>query len=259
MKKTNLYPLVLEALVELGPEIAAAKSAVYPSYPTLDDVLLELGPLPHEALFLGMAEDGLPVLLNLHDSVPGPLLVIGDEGAGKTALLRTIAETVSRTLNPQNVQFGVLTPSIEEWTGIGAEDSCAGIIPIHENRAMDFVLSLNAWAHANKSKQVVLLLLDGLDKVFQWNPNAIDDLRWLLMRGPARRVWPIVTLNTNRRNQAEPFLQHFRTTIYGRIKEGLNSENNQIPPNINMEAVHGAFQFAMKEGSNWLGFWIPSL
>ena len=62
-----------------------------PALPPLNEVLAEFGPMPPEALFLGVASDGLPVLLNLHDPIPGPSLITGDAGTGKTGLLQTIA------------------------------------------------------------------------------------------------------------------------------------------------------------------------
>jgi hypothetical protein len=85
------FSLMLEAMAELKPEIDASlplrPGSPVPAAPSLTDSLSELGPLPKEALLLGLAPDGLPVLLNLHDPSPGPLLIAADPGAGKTALL----------------------------------------------------------------------------------------------------------------------------------------------------------------------------
>jgi len=75
------FSLMLEAMAELQPEIEAAQQALRPGSgqakpmpvaPSLADSLSELGPLPREALLLGLASDGLPVLLNLCDPHPGP-------------------------------------------------------------------------------------------------------------------------------------------------------------------------------------------
>ncbi len=103
MSPTNRqFSLALEALAELQPEIAVQRALVTPDVrpipappaPALEQALDEVGPMPREALFLGIAADGLPVLLNLHDPAPGPLLLIADPGAGKTAFLQTIARGV---------------------------------------------------------------------------------------------------------------------------------------------------------------------
>ena len=90
------FSLMLAALTELQPEIEAAQQAKpVPAAPSLADSLSELGPMPREALLLGLASDGLPVLLNLHDPHPGPLLIAADPGTGKTALLQLIARITS--------------------------------------------------------------------------------------------------------------------------------------------------------------------
>ena len=80
------FSLMLEAMAELQPEIDAALRQdsdlprPVPPAPSLAESLSELGPLPKEAMLLGLASDGLPVLLNLHDPHPGPLLVAADPG-----------------------------------------------------------------------------------------------------------------------------------------------------------------------------------
>src|SRR5262245_32000124 len=107
------FSVALQALTELKTDTEAKPAVGMP--PTLNDVLAEIGPLPAEALFLGVASDHLPVLLNLHDPHPGPMLVAGDAGAGKTAFLQTIAQSVIETQRAQDVQFGIVTNYPDEW------------------------------------------------------------------------------------------------------------------------------------------------
>src|SRR5210317_15336 len=109
------FSLMLEAMAELQPEIDAALPKLAPAAPSLKDSLSELDPLPREALLLGLASDGLPVLLNLHDAHPGPLLVAADPGAGKTALLQMIAQATVDMHEPNDVQFGVISNHPDEW------------------------------------------------------------------------------------------------------------------------------------------------
>ena len=117
----NRYELMMEAMAELKPELDAERARQVkpaPARPSLNEVLADYGPMPLEALFLGVAFDGLPVLLNLHDHVPGPLLVTADPGAGKTALLQTVALAAGKMHQPEDVQFGVLTNHPDEWNGL---------------------------------------------------------------------------------------------------------------------------------------------
>src|SRR4030095_7827721 len=97
MTTNRQFSLALEALAELRTETSSPSSAPTPVPPTLSEILEEIGPIPREALLLGMAADGLPILLNLYDSHPGPILVIGDAGAGKTGFLQTVARSAIQT------------------------------------------------------------------------------------------------------------------------------------------------------------------
>ena len=261
MTENNRYALMLEALAELKPEIDAARhsqSQPVPALPPLNEVLTEFGPMPQEALFLGVASDGLPVLLNLHDPVPGPILIGGDAGTGKTALLQMIALAAVRMHQPQDLQFGVLTNHPDEWSGFESISNNVGVFPLYHRSAEDFILSLASWAHGNKtSKQSVLLLLDDLEAATNLDFDAKQNLRWLLLRGPARRVWPITTINPNCTENISPLLDAVHTRIFGTIQNptlarNLNAENAAL------ESLNIGTQFALREGDHWLRFWIPS-
>src|SRR5512139_1167303 len=246
------FSLALEALAELKMETSSRPAQPIPAAPSLNGVLAELGPLPREALFLGVASDGLPVLLNLHDPVPGPILIAGDAGTGKTTLLQTIALAAGMMHQPEQLQFGALTSHPDEWSGLEDIPNNVGIFPLYHQSSEDFILSLASWAHGNKSsQQSVLLLIDDLEAATNLDFDAKQNLRWLFLRGPARRVWPINTLNPNRMENIMPWLDAFRTKIFGPIQDpgytrSLDAEN------ANLNSLNGGTQFALREGENWL-------
>jgi len=260
MTNINRYSLMMEALAELKPEIDAARSIKpVPALPSLSEVLTELGPMPPEALFLGVASDGLPVLLNLHDPIPGPLLITGDAGTGKTGLLQIISRAAGKMHQPQELQFGVLTSHPDEWSAFEDIPNNVGIFPFYHRSAEDFILSLASWAHENKtSRQSVLLLLDDLEAASNLNFDARQNLRWLLLRGPARRVWPIITLTPHRMENIGPWLEAFHTRIFGTMQ---NSQHiNQLgAESAELDSLNGGSQFTLREGDHWLRFWIPTI
>ena len=264
MTEINRYSMMLEALAELKPELDAARRSEQPqqpipSQPPLHDVLAEFGPMPNEALFLGVASDGLPVLLNMHDPVPGPLLVCGDGGTGKTAFLQTLAVAAGQMHHPEELQFGVLTSHPDEWNSLENIPNNVGVFPLYHRSAEDFILSLASWAHGNKtSQQSVLLLLDDLEAATNMEFDAKQNLRWLLLRGPARRVWPITTLNPNRMENILPWLDAFHTRIFSPIRDSgqtrlLGAES------ASLNSLNSGTQFSLREGENWLRFWIPCI
>ena len=263
MDEFNRYTLMMEAMAELKPEIDAhntlQKTQPKSGLPSLAEVLDEFGPMPPEALFLGVASDGLPVLLNLHDPVPGPILIAGDAGIGKTILLQIIAAAAGMMHQPEELQFGVLTSHPDEWSVLEDIPNNVGIFPIQHRSAEDFILSLASWAHGNKSsKQSVLLLLDDLEAISKLDFDARQNLRWLLLRGPARRVWPIVTINPNRMENTEPWLEAFHTRVLGPI-QNLQLTRQMDAENADLDSLDLGAQFALREGDHWLHFWIPGL
>lgn len=258
MDKTNQFSLMIDALTELAQEEQAHQTPPAPGLPTLRTVIAEASPLPHEALFLGLAEDGLPVLLNLYDPIPGPILITGDQASGKTMLLQTISQATELLHSPSEVQYGVITQYPEEWISFQNKQNNAGIYAAQDNNSRELLQSLVTWAHNNKGdSQSVLLMIDDLEAVTKLDEQAQQNLRWLLLRGPSRRVWPIITLNVNRAKHMEAWLGSFRTRLFGRIENIQDS--NLITGNSNhpLDDLTAGSQFAMREGKNWLNFWSP--
>jgi hypothetical protein len=255
MPTNRQFSMALQALTELKTDA----SKPVPAAPALSDVLAEIGPLPVEALFLGVASDNLPVLLNLYDPHPGPLLVAGDAGSGKTAFLQTIAQSVMQTHSSNDVQFGVITNYPDDWESINGTPHRVGVFPVGHRSTQEFMQSLASWAHSNKNThQCVLLLVDDLESVASMDPETVQNFRWLLLRGPARRVWPIVTLNAPRYGQVISWLQNFRTRVFGRVAnarvaEALGGDKSSV-----LGQLEARIQFSLREKDNWLRFWLPS-
>jgi hypothetical protein len=262
MDKTNQFSLMIDALTELAEEEQAshASHVAAPGLPTLKAVIADISPLPSTALFLGLAEDGLPVLLDLFDPIPGPILVIADQASGKTALLKMIARAVELLHIPSDVQSGIITQYPDEWNFFNGSQSTVGVYTTQENNTPELLQSLVTWAHNNKGeKQSILLLIDDLEAVTKLDQPTEQNLRWLLLRGPSRRVWPIVTINANRTHNMETWLDFFRTRVFGHTQDSQDSHFIAKDPNKTFDDLTAGSQFTMREGNNWLNFWTPEI
>ena len=260
MPTNRQFSLALEALAELklGPA-PTPDSQPISAAPNLSGVLAEIGPLPREALFLGIASDGLPVLLNLHDPLPGPMLVTGDAGSGKTAFLQSVARSVIQTHDQNDVQFGVITNHLDEWKSIENTPHRVGIFDVNHAGAQELMLSLASWAHSNKNtKQSVLLLIDDLESMAKMDLDALQNFRWLLLRGTARRVWPIITVNAERYGQVISWIEIFRTRVFGRVANLSVAEALGGDKTSGLDRLEAGIQFSLRENESWLQFWLPS-
>jgi hypothetical protein len=260
MDEITRYSFLMDAYAELKPEIESSRLvAPLLANPPLSEVLTGFGVIPPETLFLGVASDGLPMLLNLHDSVPGPLLVLGDAGAGKTNLLQLIARTASVTHTASALQYGILTNHPEEWVGFEPISNNVGIFPLYSDSSQEFLVTLASWARGSKNEsQSVILLLDDLEAATKLDFESRQTLRWLLLRGPARKVWPIITLNANRIDGIQPWLEAFHTRIFGSIKDERRAHQLSAE-GANLTSLKSGAQFTLREGNHWLKFWLPSL
>ena len=265
MTEINRYALMMEALNDLKQEMDSTRQTQptrtqrRQTQPSLSDVLAGYSPMPPAALFLGVAADDLPVLLNLHDPIPGPILITADPGTGKTSLLQMVALAAGVMHQPEDLQFGVLTNHPGEWSGIEGVPNNVGIFSLYSQSAEDFILSLASWAHDNKtSQQSVLLLLDDLEAASNLDFDARQNLRWLLLRGPARRVWPIVTLNPNRMENILPWLDAFHTRIFGTMQNPRHIKQLDAV-SAELGSLNSESDFTLREGDSWLRFWIPSI
>jgi energy-coupling factor transporter ATP-binding protein EcfA2 len=232
----------------------------FSSLPRLSEVLLKVKPLPQEALFLGQAEDGLPVLLNLHDPSPGPVLIVGKPGTGKTDLLRVMAQFIISTHKETQTQFAVITSRVDEWQeNLSAAATCVGVFAGCGPDAERLVQSIPRWmASGHGQSQAVLLLIDGLENALRWDRETLASLQQILLGGPEKRVWPIATLTPDHDLCSQAWTRFFRLQIvqpellggtsYSFAQHGQRSDSGFNRP-----------CFAMQEQGHWLKFWIPAL
>ncbi len=262
MNDTDQLDLMLNALSEIIEEEKGRKASPptppAPVLPNLGSLLAGISPLPREALFLGMANDGLPVLLNLYDPVPGPILIAGDGFSGKTRLLQTIAHAVEALHPPDLVQYGVVTSKPEEWKKLDGKENNAGIYRSNEENTVELIQSLVTWAHNNKGEgQSILLFIDELGDVTKLGEETRQNLRWLLLRGPSRRVWTFAALNAKHAEAMTEWLDFFRTRLFGFIEDEETART--LTGSSPLGHLSPALEFAMREGNQLLKFWLPSI
>jgi hypothetical protein len=229
-----------------------------PELPPLQDILREFGPLPEEALLFGLADDGFPVLLNLLDPTPGPILIAGDSNVGKTDFLRALARYVVTAHQFREIQYGVITNRNYEWKDYFDYPHTIGVFSMSEKGAIDLIQALSLWIEMKKSnQQTVLLLIDGLEEFLFWNSALKQELQKILLSGPGKNVWPIATINLERIQGVEAWLDCFYTRVFGYTKHSdVFGDSRFCFPRL--DALTKGMEFVVKEDTQWIRFRIPT-
>jgi len=261
MSTPDQFLLALDAYHEIQTELRQQQPPlpVTPQTSKAEAPLEQLAGLPGGSLLLGMAEDGLPVLLDLYDPAPGPLLVAGDGGSGKTAFLHSLARAAGLQ-DPGDIQFGVLTPFPEQWTALESLPHCLGVWPAYHPSARLFLSQLVSWAEAlPATRQAILLFFDGFDLVSGSQFPSQHDLRWLLLYGPERHIWPVVTINPARLVRLQAWLDYFHTRVLGQVKNMHNARLLLDDPQTALAGLLPGTQFGLSQPNSWIKFWLPPL
>lgn len=156
--------------------------------PTFSECLDKIGPLPAEAVFIGMCLDGLPLLFNVRDShTSKPMFVSG----GDTEFLKVLARYISERDNSSTqIDYMVLTNDVSSWD-VSAR-RCAVVCDFRDPSSSKAIRALASWAHSNKDhRHVVFLFLDGISGIKYLDEDVLIDLRWLLLRGSSHFVFTL--------------------------------------------------------------------
>jgi len=253
MATTDQFLLAYQAYREVQDELCQSEQPPAASPAALTETV------PSGSLLLGLAEDGLPVMLDLYDPTPGPLLVAGDGGCGKTAFLKSLARAADLH-DPGDIQFGVLSPFPEEWRDHEALPGCLGVWPAYHVSALEFLKQLASWVQTlADTRQVVVLFVDGLDLLTTSSSELRGTLRWLLSNGPQGQVWPVVSMNPGRLARLQAWLDYFHTRILGRVKHAQTARLLADGQDLDLGALIPAAQFGLLRSEGWLRFWLPPL
>lgn len=227
---------------------------------TLNQLLDKSGQFPSYSMTLGVCDDGLPFLLDFTNPAPGALLICGDRGVGKTALLQSILTSAARLNTPERFEMSVITDQPEAFMRLANLEHCQGIFSSEDEASEDLIGELAGIAEERRrsrpSDPAMLLGIDNLAECLEHlDQNAFDRLYWLIRHGPRSRVWIIATLPMERARTIEGrFLSAFRTRLFGSTTDrkllGLLSEDEELQTD---DLKPG--QFLIPYGGEWLRLW----
>ncbi|HBG74043.1 MAG: hypothetical protein A2X25_08405 [Chloroflexi bacterium GWB2_49_20] len=268
MTISNTFSTALQAFQELRPEIEEQKKKAFhesslitmPPSITVQELIAQNPSLPEDTLMLGMANDGLPVLLNLYEPAPTPLLVMGDAGSGKTCLMRTLACATDLIQDPSDIQFGVVSNNPDEWQAVDVSPGSVGVWPANHPSAGQFIQRVVDWARQPlHGRQVMILFLDDLSSLIHTSYEVQENIKWLLLNGSKNQVWIVASLNGMCAIRMRVWLDLFNTHIFGYIHQPSVARALTADSFSDFESLVPGLEFDIKQQGGWLRFWLPAL
>jgi hypothetical protein len=208
-------------------KIVVAKDS--PIVISLQDALKELLPLPHEAVFMGVADDTLPVLFNVLDSKTSNVVVWDMIKGNGLRVLKVISEFLFKYHNNDVVdtEFLVITQSPSDWEGLSemgmgvtGRTSCIGVVPFYGELTKNLLDSVVQWIrHQEKfhgSKKPIMILVDGLEHINDLDEESQRNFHRILTGGRKRNVYVISTAMLKNGKDVERWMGYIRYHVVAR-------------------------------------------
>ena len=228
----------------------------YAPRPTLEEVISRLPLLTHETAFLGICEDGVPLLLDLHNPSPGALLIIGRENPTAVNLIEIVHQSLliannRFTLELFRISDSILAPShpLEHW--INPHDRTL------ESTLRQLADVTNARQNGKMRGPSIVLLLDNLEWVLEADPEAIWALEYILHYGPNQKIWPIVAAIVENETIRLRWLRRFKTLIWAADLSLETKQKFSLPAHPFSTTLPASSCFSLKSQGQWLHIWVP--
>jgi hypothetical protein len=253
----------LETRQSTSPDPAEPSQADSPEgLLSLEALLERMGELPPDSMILGLCDDGLPFLVDLINPAPGSLLILGDEGSGKTRLLRAVLASAALQNPPGQVSFYLAASQPHLYSDLGHLDHCRLVMYTDDASFGEVIQEL---AHVVESRRrdrfdgpAILLAIDDLAAALRsLGEFSVTLLYWLIRHGPRARVWTLATFSSQHAEEIDQrFLAAFRSRLVGYMAEPALAASLTGDGDLATWELKKGEQFYLPYGQEWLRFRI---
>lgn len=231
---------------------------------TLEEARQIFPNLPELNSFLGVCEDGYPMLIDLNQSGNGAILIISSDRQGRTDLVQMMAESSLRSNPSSQFKFSVVFSDLQPWQDFlenrEHNSHLMAKMSADSPKATDWILQLALLAEdrsfGRRLGASILLILDEAEFLQNADNNVRSNFVWLCQYGPQFGVRPVISLSAEAALEMPEIIQHIRTRIYGRMPNQASFHLSSFS-GLNTEEFETDQQYVVRSQNNWIHFWTP--
>lgn len=180
-------------------------------------------PLPAYSVFLGLCDDGVPLIFDLTDSNSGSFLIAGDDDASNYRILSSLLTAAYCFNSAREINIHLISPQLEDFSRLlktAHLNLCLKPQQIETSIAIEEIVNLGVKRRTGESLiPYHLVAIDGLDSLLQ---NADLQLRkllaWLIENGPEVGIFVIATIESSRISPIYfPIIERFSSRILNEV------------------------------------------
>jgi hypothetical protein len=179
--------------------------------------------LPAYSIFLGLCDDGVPLILDLTDSNPGSFLVAGDNDASNYKVLSSILTSACCFNGPKEINIHLFSQQLDDLPRLLKTPHLNLCLkPEQIETLIAFEELVNLGKQRRKGESLIpyhLVAIDGLDSFIQIDDSQILKLLiWLIENGPEVGIFVIATIQSSQIiEKLFPLLNCFPSRILNQI------------------------------------------
>lgn len=193
--------------------------------PSLEAVLSDQPNIPSYSLFMGICEDGLPLVLDLLEPAAGSFLIASDSGFDNTAFIHSLVTAAFKANQEDEVFIHLISPQADDLLYFHWQPHFKiSYDPFQPEIEIVLEEMVNLVVERNRTGQIMpahFFGIDGLDILQQTlSPQSKLRLDWLIEHGPAAGFWTFATIESTYISPAmAPVLDLFPSRILGSISQ----------------------------------------
>jgi len=233
---------------------------------TLEEARQGFATLPEMNCFLGVCEDGYPMLIQLAKPGNGAILLLSDDARSRTDLAQLMIESSVDRNAPTEFKFSVIHSAEENWKSFLEDGKNASHLLArlgsNSSKASDWILHLALLAEERSFGRRLgantLVFLDEADFLEGVDANVRSNFIWLCQYGPQFGIRPVVSLSSEAALEMPEVIQHIRTRIFGRMSNS-NAFHLSSFSGLETEDFDAEREFIVRSENSWIPFWTPNL